>query len=81
MGIAFFKTMMMWRVVKNKKKEGDMAPTYKILFRDSYGSTNKEVNLTADSVITDDIGRLTFKLDGKVVGVFKWEFVAAYYVA
>jgi len=33
-----------------------MGTQYKILYRDAYGSTNKEVTLVADSVMTDDRG-------------------------
>jgi hypothetical protein len=55
------------------------AQVYKILFSEGYSSV-KEVDLKADSVTTDDMGRLSFKNGGQIIGVFKWEFVKAYYL-
>ncbi len=54
-------------------------PVYKILFSEGYSNV-KEVDLKADSVTTDDMGRLSFKAAGQIIGVFKWEFVKAYYL-
>ena len=57
-----------------------MITQYKIYYRDSYNGKNIEITLGADKVITDDMGRLVFKEGEKIVGVFKWEFVAGYHI-